>query len=43
VSGRVGGLDVKQVEVAKGEEMKNISSNAPMVCVCLNAHACLCW
>jgi hypothetical protein len=43
VSGDVGGLDANQVEEAKGEEMKNVSSNASMVCVCANAHACLCW
>ncbi|KAJ4771932.1 hypothetical protein LUZ62_056189 [Rhynchospora pubera] len=42
-SGDVSGLTMNQNEVTEGEEMKNVSSNAPMVCVCANAHACLCW
>ncbi|XP_078180605.1 AP2-like ethylene-responsive transcription factor At1g16060 [Carex rostrata] len=39
-NGDVGGLNVNPV---KGEEMKNVSSNAPIVCVCANSYACLCW
>lgn len=39
-NGDVGGLNINPV---KGEEMKNVSSNAPIVCVCANSYACLCW
>lgn len=42
-SGEIDGLNANPVEETKGEELKNASSNAPMVCMCANAHACLCW